>query len=240
LTHNTAIVTGSGRGIGKETAILLSKNGLNVVVCCRTQRDIDSTAKEIKEIINTEGAEDRILCIRCDVSISSEVDYLIKSTIEKFEKINVLINNAGIVYIKKLIDTSEEEWDNTINTNLKAAFLCTKGVLPSMLENNSGVIINVSSGAGKTGFPDIAAYCASKFGMIGLTESLAWETANYNIKVMAICPGEVSTKMQETADPDYYRKYKDKMLRPEQVGEKIVEMIFDGKKYRNGQSVDIG
>jgi 3-oxoacyl-[acyl-carrier protein] reductase len=240
LTQKTAIVTGSGRGIGKETAILLSKNGLNVVLCCRTQREIDSTAKEIKEIINTEGAEDRILCIRCDVSISSQVDYLIKSTIEKFKNINVLINNAGIVYIKKLIDTSEEEWDITINTNLKGTFLCTKAVLPSMIENKSGVIINVSSGAGKTGFPDIAAYCASKFGMIGLTESLAWEMANCNIKVMAICPGEVSTKMQETADPDYYRKYKDKMLRPEQIGEKIVEMILDGKKYRNGQSVDIG
>jgi 3-oxoacyl-[acyl-carrier protein] reductase len=240
LTQKTAIVTGSGRGIGKETAILLSKNGLNVVLCCRTQREIDSTAKEIKEIINTECAEDRILCIRCDVSRSSQVDYLIKSTIEKFKNINVLINNAGIVYIKKLVNTSEEEWDNTINTNLKGAFLCTKAVLPSMIENKSGVIINVSSGAGKTGFPDIAAYCASKFGMIGLTESLAWETANYNIKVMAICPGEVSTKMQETTDPDYYRKYKDKMLRPKQVAEKIVEMIFDDKKYRSGQSVDIG
>lgn len=240
MTQKTAIVTGSGRGIGKETAILLSKNGLNVVLCCRTQREIDSTAKEIKEIINTEGAEDRILCIRCDVSISSQVDYLIKSTIEKFKNINVLINNAGIVYIKKLIDTSEEEWDITINTNLKGTFLCTKAVLPSMIENKSGVIINVSSGAGKTGFSDIAAYCASKFGMIGLTESLAWETANCNIKVMAISPGEVSTKMQETADPEYYRKYKDTMLRPEVVGEKIVEMIFDGKKYRNGQSVDIG
>jgi 3-oxoacyl-[acyl-carrier protein] reductase len=240
LTHKTAIVTGSGRGIGKETAILLSKNGFNVVVCCRTQREIDSTAKEIKEIINTEGAGDGILCIRCDVSISSEVDYLIKSTIEKFKNINVLINNAGIVYIKTLVNTSEEEWDNTINTNLKGAFLCTKAVLPSMIENKSGVIINVSSGAGKTGFPDLAAYCASKFGMIGLTESLAWETGNYNIKVMAICPGEVSTKMQEITDPDYYRKYKDKMLRPEQVAEKIVEMILDDKKYRSGQSIDIG
>jgi 3-oxoacyl-[acyl-carrier protein] reductase len=240
LTQKTAIVTGSGRGIGKETAILLSKNGLNVVICGRTQREIDSTAKEIKEIINTEDAEDRILCIRCDVSISSEVDYLIKSTIEKFKNINILINNAGIVYIKTLIDTSEEEWDNTINTNLKGTFLCTRAVLPSMIENKYGVIINISSGAGKTGFPDISAYCASKFGMIGLTESLAWETGNYNIKVMAICPGEVATKMQETAEPDYYRKYKDKMLQPKQVAEKIVAMIFDDKKYRSGQSVDIG
>ena len=104
------------------------------------------------------------------------------------------------MFVKKLLDTSEEEWDKTIDTNLKGAFLCTKAVLPSMIQNRSGVIINVSSGAGKTGFPDLSAYCASKFGMIGLTESLAWEVGNYSIRVMAICPGEVDTKMQEDFD----------------------------------------
>ncbi|MDP9287428.1 MAG: SDR family oxidoreductase [Thermoproteota archaeon] len=110
----------------------------------------------------------------------------------------MLVNNAGTVFVKKLFDTSEEEWDKTIDTNLKGAFLCTKAVLPdTMIQNRSGVIINVSSGAGNTGFPDISVYCAGKFGMIGLTESLAWEVGNYSIRVMAICPGEVDTKMQE-------------------------------------------
>jgi 3-oxoacyl-[acyl-carrier protein] reductase len=243
LTYGTAIVTGSGRGIGKETATLLSKMGLNVVICSRTQREIDSTVKEIKEkiIATKNGADDdRILGIKCDVSRSSEVDYLIKSTIEKFKSIHILVNNAGIVYVKKLIDTSEEEWSKTININLTGAFLFTKAVLPFMIKNRYGVIINVSSGAGKTGFPDISAYCASKFGMVGLTESLAWEVEKYNIKVMAICPGEVNTKMQEDVDPDYYRKHKDNMLIPKQVAEKVVEMIFDDKKYNSGQSVEIG
>jgi 3-oxoacyl-[acyl-carrier protein] reductase len=109
-----------------------------------------------------------------------------------------------------------------------------------MIKNRYGVIINVSSGAGKTVFPDISAYCASKFGMVGLTESLAWEVEKYNIKVMAICPGEVNTKMQEDVDLEYYRKHKDNMLVPRQVAEKIVEMIFDDKKYNSGQSVEIG
>ena len=243
MTYGTAIVTGSGRGIGKETAILLSKMGLNVVICSRTQREIDSTVKEIKEkiIATKNGADDdRILGIKCDVSRSLEVDYLIKSTVEKFKSIHILVNNAGIVYVKKLIDTSEEEWSKTININLTGAFLFTKAVLPFMIKNRYGVIINVSSGAGKTGFPDISAYCASKFGMVGLTESLAWEVEKYNIKVMAICPGEVNTKMQEDVDPDYYRKHKDNMLIPRQVAEKVVEMIFDDKKYNNGQSVEIG
>ena len=243
MTYGTAIVTGSGRGIGKETAILLSKMGLNVVICSRTQREIDSTVKEIKEkiIATKNGADDdRILGIKCDVSRSLEVDYLIKSTVEKFKSIHILVNNAGIVYVKKLIDTSEEEWSKTININLTGAFLFTKAVLPFMIKNRYGVIINVSSGAGKTGFPDISAYCASKFGMVGLTESLAWEVEKYNIKVMAICPGEVNTKMQEDVDPDYYRKHKDNMLVPRQVAEKVVEMIFDDKKYNSGQSVEIG
>ena len=246
MTYGTAIVTGSGRGIGKETAILLSKMGLNVVICSRTQREIDSTVKEIKEkVIATKNGyddddDDRILGIKCDVSRSSEVDYLIKSTIEKFKSIHILVNNAGIVYGKKLIDTSEEEWAEIININLTGAFLFSKAVLSFMIKNRYGVIINVSSGAGKTGFPDLSAYCASKFGMVGLTESLAWEVQNYNIKVMAICPGEVNTKMQEDVDPDYHRKHNDNMLVPRQVAEKVVEMIFDDKKYNSGQSVDIG
>jgi 3-oxoacyl-[acyl-carrier protein] reductase len=246
LAHQTAIVTGSGRGIGKETAILLSKMGLNVVICSRTQNEIDSTVDQIKEIIidtnHSDGvaAEDRILGIKCDVSKPSEVNYLVKSTVEIFKNIDILINNAGIVYIKKLIDTSEEEWDKTIDINLKGAFLSSKAVLPFMMKKMSGVIINVSSGAGKTGFPDISAYCASKFGMIGLTESLAWEVGNYNVKVMAICPGEVDTKMQEDFDREYYGRYKDKMLRPKQVAQRIIEMIFNDNKYNSGQSVEIG
>jgi 3-oxoacyl-[acyl-carrier protein] reductase len=199
---------------------------------------IDSTVEEIKHIAKT-GVDDRLIGIRCDVSNSFEVEHLVSSTIDTFKSIDILVNNAGIVYIKKLIDTSEE-WDKTIDINLKGSFLCTKAVLPFMIKNKSGVIINVSSGAGKTGFPDISAYCASKFGMIGLTESLAWEVANHNIRVMAICPGEVDTKMQQSVDLNYYKKNKNNMLQPITVAEKITEMIFKERQYHNGQSVEIG
>ena len=227
----TAIVTGSGRGIGRETAILLAKRGVNVIVCSRTQSEIDETVGAIKKV------HAGVLGVKCDVSVSSQVDNLVKNAVEKFGGVDILVNNAGIFTAKKLVDTTEKEWDEILAVNLKGAFLCCRAVLPYMLDKNSGAIVNVSSGAGKAGFDSLSAYCASKFGMIGLTESLAWEVAGHGIRVMAICPGEVATKMQET-DPEYYRENRDRMLGPEQVAAKIADMIFDGR-YRNGQSVDI-
>jgi 3-oxoacyl-[acyl-carrier protein] reductase len=245
LINKTAVVTGSGRGIGREIAILFCEKGLNVVICSRTQTEINSTVKEIEQLMTKTNAAatdaaNRVIGMICNVSNSSEVDHLIKSTIDRFKSIDILINNAGIVYIKKLIDTTEDEWDKTIDINLKSSFLCTRAALPFMIKNRSGVIINVSSGAGKTGFPDISAYCASKFGMIGLTESVSWEVANYNIRVMAICPGEVDTNMQQNIDPTYYKKNKHNMLKPKDVAEKIAEMVFKERQYHNGQSVEIG
>jgi NAD(P)-dependent dehydrogenase (short-subunit alcohol dehydrogenase family) len=230
----TALVTGGGRGIGKETAILLARKGMNVVICSRTQGDIDSAVKEIKSVgIN------QIIGKKCDVSKSDEVNNLVKGILDKFGRIDVLINNAGITYVKKLVDTTEEEWDHTLDINLKGVFLFSKAILPLMMKNNFGIIINVSSGAGKVGFGDISAYCASKFGMMGLTESLAWEVANYDIRVMTICPGEVATKMQKDVDSQYYELNKHKMLSPRTVAKKITDMVFDGKKYGNGVSVDL-
>jgi 3-oxoacyl-[acyl-carrier protein] reductase len=231
---NTALVTGSGRGIGKETAVLLAAKGLNVIVCSRTQTEIDNVLREIKSL---EGGN--AMGKRCDVSIASDVNNLVEEVLKKYGRIDVLINNAGISYVKKLIDTTEKEWDQTLDINLKGPFLLCKASVPHMMKNNLGVIINVSSGAGKVGFEDISAYCASKFGLMGLTESLTWEVANYNIRVMTICPGEVVTKMQENVDSSYYQSNKDNMIQPKTVAEKIVEMVFDYNKYRNGISVDL-
>ena len=230
----TVLVTGGGRGIGKETAILLAKKGMNVVICSRTQGDIDSAVKEIKSV-----GTNQVIGKKCDVSKSDEVNNLVKGILDKFGRIDLLINNAGITYVKKLVNTTEEEWDYTMDINLKGVFLLSKAILPQMMKNNFGIIINVSSGAGKVGFEDISVYCASKFGMMGLTESLALEVANYNIRVMSICPGEVATKMQEDVDPHYYELNKYKMLHPRTVGEKITDMVFDDKKYTNGTSVDL-
>jgi len=208
--------------------------GMNIVICSRTQEEIDLVVKEIKMLGNNQ-----IMGRKCDVSKSDEVNNLVKETLVKYGQIDVLINNAGITNVKKLVDTTEEEWDLTMDINLKGVFLLSKAILPQMMKNNFGVIINVSSGAGKVGFQDISVYCASKFGMMGLTESLVWEVGNYDIRVMSICPGEVATKMQEDVDPHYYEMNKHKMLHPKTVAEKIIDMIFDDKMYGNGVSVDL-
>jgi 3-oxoacyl-[acyl-carrier protein] reductase len=233
--EKTAIITGSGRGIGRETAILLAKRGVNVVVCSRTDSEVNSVKEEIEKVNSRSG----VIGVKCDVSKPDQINSLIRLTIEKFGNIDILVNNAGVACNKKLVDTSEKEWDQTINTNLKGAFLFTKAVLPSMFGKRSGVIINVNSGAGKVGFSTLSAYCASKFGLRGLAESLSLEVDRYNIRSMTIFLGQVATGMWKDFDYSYYEKNKRKMLNAQDVGEKIVEMIFDTKNYKNGVSVEM-
>jgi 3-oxoacyl-[acyl-carrier protein] reductase len=237
-SKKTAIITGSGRGIGKETAIILAKKSVNVVVCSRTQSEINTTVEEISK----QTSNSRVLGIKCDVSIPSEVNSLVKSAIEKFasETIDILVNNAGVAFNRKLVNTSDEEWDQTINSNLKGAFLFSKAVLPYMISRRSGVILNVNSGAGKAGFANLSGYCASKFGLVGLAESLALEVSEYrNIRVLTIFLGEVATKMWQEYDFRYYQRNKTKMLQPKDVAVKIAEMIFEANTYNNGDSLEM-
>ena len=154
IQNRTAIITGSDRGIGKEIAIQLATNVRNLVVCSRNQYEINSVVKEIENV----SKQVNILGSKCDVRESSQVNALVQSAADKFgiDTIDILVNNAGVAFDKKLVDTSEDEWDHTIDTNLKGAFLFTKAVLRYMIQRNSGVIINVNSGAGKTGFSDLS------------------------------------------------------------------------------------
>jgi 3-oxoacyl-[acyl-carrier protein] reductase len=235
-TQKTALVTGSTRGIGKETTLLLLKKGLNVIISSRSQDSVDNVIEEILDKFPSK--KENILGLKCDVSKHSEVKSLVDVSVKRFGRIDVLVNNAGIVYFKCLLDTTEEEWDKTIDTNLKGVFLFTKEVLPYMIENKSGVIINVSSGAGKSGFPNLSAYCASKFGVIGLTESVAKEVTDNNVKIMAICPGGVDTKMIKAIFKVGYNASNRNLMKPEEVANKIYDMIFNQNGYYNGQSVE--
>ena len=237
-TEYTAIVTGSTRGIGKETALLLLKNGMNVIISSKSQDSVDNAIQDI--YLKFPSKKENILGLKCDVSKYSDIKSLVDISIKRFEGIDILVNNAGIIYYRSLIDTTEEEWNKNIDTNLKSVFLFTKEVLPHMIKNKSGgVIVNVSSSAGKSGFPNLSAYCASKFGIIGLTESIAKEVAdNYNVKVMAICPGGVDTKMIKYIVNEGYDLSSRNLMKPQQVAKKIYDMISNQKDYYNGQSIE--
>jgi NAD(P)-dependent dehydrogenase (short-subunit alcohol dehydrogenase family) len=164
-------------------------------VAARTQREIDETAEEIRTL----GGE--ALAIKTDVSKEDEVNEMVRRTIEEFGTVDILINNAAVVEpIGAVDEVKAEDWGRLIDINLKGTFLCCKAVLGPMKKRRKGKIINFSSIAGKIGFPTMSAYCASKFGVIGFTQSLAEEVLEFDINVNAIYPGEVDTKMHKMVE----------------------------------------
>ena len=228
-----AIVTGSSRGIGKSIAHYLAKNGFTVVVNSKNQNDASEVAKELQENFKIKSVG-----IAADIRNQNDVQKLINQTIEQFHQIDVLVNNAGVLIVKSLQETTEKEWNYAIDTNLKGTFLCSKEVLPFMLSKRSGCIININSGAGKSGFVELSAYCASKFGVIGITQSLAKEVDQYGITVISVCPGAVATDMQKQfMSEEEYEHRKQYMISPENVAQITLEAV-DGK-YENGSAVDV-
>lgn len=178
LNNRVAVVTGGGTGIGCNINLKLTKEGANVVICGRTLATLEKVAGEI------EALGRRSLAIVTDVSAKSQVQKMVKQTIGTFGRIDILVNNAGIVHVVNLLDTSEEIWDDTINTNLKGTFFCIQAVAEYMIKNKYGKIINISSTAGRgSAFDDGPSYCASKAGVIQLTRNAAFELGPYNINV---------------------------------------------------------
>ncbi len=229
----TAIITGSTKGIGKDIAYTLAKNGYNLVINSRNQQEAEKTAKNISENENVTA-----IGIAANVSDVSEVEQMIKKTLDEFGQIDVLVNNAGILVVKSVTETSEKEWDDLLDTNLKGVFVCTKAVLPHMISQNSGCIVNISSGAGKSGFSELSAYCSSKFGVMGFAESLAEEVSQNNIQVVTICPGAVATDMQKLfMSEDEFNLRKDSMIQPHEVSQKVLDAI--NGKFSTGSSVDV-
>jgi len=228
-----AIVTGSSRGIGKSIAFVLAQNGFNVVITSKNQKDASKVAKELETKFGIKS-----IGIAADVRSRLQVQKLVSNTIKEFNQVDVLVNNAGVLVVKPLEETTEKDWDNVIGTNLKVAYLCSKEVLPYMIPKKSGYIINISSGAGKSGYGELSAYCASKFGVIGLTESLAEEVNQYGITVIAICPGAVATDMQKQfMSKKEYERQKHDMISPIKVAKQTLDVIND--KYGTGSAIDV-
>lgn len=188
-SQRVALVTGAGRGIGRAIALRLAQDGYNVAV-----NDIDPMlAKKVSGELAAAGAHG--IAAAGDVSKADVVHSVVNAVCEQLGSPDVLINNAGVISAARFTELSEAEWDRVINVNLKAAFLCSQAVIGSMAARGWGRIINIASDAGKTGEPWLAHYCASKFGLIGLTQSLALEFAADGVTVNAVCPAICATEM---------------------------------------------
>jgi len=190
LADKVAIVTGSGRGIGKGIAVKFAQEGAKVLIVDIDPKTAEATATEIQKA----GGQARWR--KVDVTKEAEVKDMVAFALREFGQIDILVNNAGIVQAAPFLELTEQDWDAILAVNLKGVVLCTKAVVAEMMKRKSGKIINIASRAGKVGIAHMASYCASKFAVVGLTQSNAMEFAPH-ITVNAICPGIVMTYMWE-------------------------------------------
>ncbi|MCS7228472.1 MAG: SDR family oxidoreductase [Candidatus Kryptonium sp.] len=211
LNDKVAIVTGASRGIGRSIALLFSREGAKISAVARTEEDLKKLKSEI------ESAGGKCLIFKGDVSNEDDVKKVIEKTIDEFGKIDILVNNAGFGIYKPVVDLSVEEFDSMVGVNFRGVFLFTKYVLPYMMKQNSGVIINISSIAGTLGVKNMAVYSATKWAVNGFTESLIHEVREYNIRVASLCPGSVDTNFSNVAGSN--PPSRDKVLKPEDVAQ---------------------
>ena len=189
LIDKVALITGGNSGIGKATAILFAKEGARV---CLTGRN-ETRCKKVIEEINEGGGQ--AIYVIADVRSSDECQKTVETTMKAFGQLDILFNNAGVYFPNNAVDCSEEEWNLTIDINLKGTFLMSKFVLPHMVAQKSGVIINNGSGWGIVGGNEAVSYCASKGGVVLLTKAMAIDHATQGIRVNCLCPGDVETPM---------------------------------------------
>ncbi len=187
LTGRVAIVTGGGYGIGREIALAYAKAGASVVIAARTPAPLETTRADI------ERNGGRALVVPADISRQADCERMVEQTLAAFSHLDILVNNAGIAgATKRITDMTLNEWQEVIDINLTGAWLASRAAVPSMLKQGSGSILMISSGAGRRGYPLRAPYAASKWAMIGLTQTLAGELGTAGLRVNCICPGAIA------------------------------------------------
>lgn len=190
LKDKVALVTGGGRGVGKAVALAYAHEGVKLVICARTASEIEQSAGEIRQL----GTE--CLGLVCDVSVEDSVATLVKDLENHFGRVDILVNNAGVMTRPvSLVELEVRKWDYTLAVNLRGTFLVTRTILPLMFRQKNGSIINVSSTIGRGAYANFAAYAVSKWGVEGLTQTLAAEVKSHHIRVNSVDPGTVATKL---------------------------------------------
>jgi len=215
LDAQVAIITGAGRGIGAAIARRLAAMGAIAVLCGRTRASLDATAETVRK----EGGRAEV--IECDVTDLQSVESMAAQVNAAFDRIDILVNNAGMGTLEgPLHQLPPEDWERTLNTNLRGVYYCIRACVPTLIRRRTGHIINISSLAGKNALPNGAAYAASKWGLNGLTYSVAEELRGYNIRAAVICPGSVATSFGPHTGKDPGR-----MLQPDDVAHLVAMLV---------------
>lgn len=217
LKNKNALITGAGKGIGKAIALALAKEGVNVILIARTQDEIDSVAAKVRSL------RVKALAITADVADINSVNAAVGQTLAEFGTIDILINNAGIAAFGKFLELEPTDWERIIQVNLMGTYYVTRAVLPNMIERQTGDIINISSTAGLSGNALTSAYSASKFAVLGLTESLMQEVRKHNIRVTALTPSTVATEMAK--DLKLTDGNPEKVMQAEDMAELIIAQL---------------
>ncbi|HKZ68521.1 MAG TPA: glucose 1-dehydrogenase [Anaerolineales bacterium] len=241
------LVTGAGRGIGKAIAKRFAAEGAKVVVNDINPDTGDATAKEINELVAANGHHGQALYLNTDVANKMAVQTMHYEILEKWGRVDILINNAGIEPTGSILTLDEWAWDRAINVNLKGAFLCTQTVGRSMKDQGGGVIVNIASIAGRAaGLRDRSAYVASKTGLLGFTRECAREFAAYNIRVNAACPGVIITEMTAhlRENEAQMKKWLEdipqaRLGEPDDVTGLVMFLCSDDARYITGQAFNV-
>ena len=251
LENRLALITGGGRGIGRAIALAFAREGASIALAARTRSQIESVAEEVACECGVET-----LAIECDVADADSVKRAFAHAGEQFGGgPDILVNNAGIAETSPFVKTNEAIWQRHLEVNLTGTFRCTSHALPAMLERGWGRVINIASIAGKTGAPYIAAYSASKHGVLGLTRSLALEIGASGVTVNAICPGYVDTEMTERGIENIVARTgisaaeartalegmspQNRLVTAEEVAALAVLLASDEGRGINGQSINV-
>lgn len=241
LQNKVALITGGNRGIGLATAKLFALEGAEVLIAARNEADGKEAASQVG------GA----VFARCDVRSAKDCERTVAQAVAAFGRLDILFNNAGVIFRNLSVEaTSEQVWDDTVDTNLKGAFLMSKYALPHLRASGKGVIVNSASYVGLVGFPGLAAYCASKAAVVNLTRAMALDHARDNIRVNCICPGSVDTDMIHSA----WRAYGDlaiaaevwagkhpigRIATPEEIARVVLFLAGDDSSFITGAAIPV-